>query len=138
MSERDVELLRQAYQAFNRRDLGALLDFFDPDAYWVPAPSAWRNGYAYHGPEGVRQLLTDLAADWDEFSAEPEEFREIDDLIFVSGRVHAVTKGGGEKIDSPTAWVWEMRNGKAIRLQAYTDPQKAREALGVGRFAEAD
>lgn len=135
MSSRDVELLRQAYEAFNRRDLKALNDFFDPDAYWVPATSAWGDGRVYHGTEGVGQLLDDLASDWDEFSAEPEEFREVDDLIFVSGRIHAVTKGGGRTIDSATGWVWEMRDGRAIRLQAYTDPQRAREALGVGRFA---
>jgi uncharacterized protein len=132
VAERDIEILRRAYKAFNRRDLEAMLEFFDADSHWVPSSSAWGEGTIYRGHDGVRQLLDDLASDWERFEVEPEEYRDLGDLIFVTGRVRAVPKGGGREIDSPTAWVWEMREGKALRLQAYTDPQAARDALGLG------
>jgi ketosteroid isomerase-like protein len=131
MSERDLEVLRLAYDAFNRRDLQALLEFFDPGAHWVPSSSVWGAGTAYHGHEGVERLLADLAANWDRFEADPQEFREVGDLILVTGRVHALAKGGAREIDSATAWVWQMREGKALLLQAYADAQQARDALGL-------
>jgi ketosteroid isomerase-like protein len=29
------------------------------------------------------------------------------------------------------AWIWQMREGKALLLQAYSDPQQALDALGL-------
>jgi ketosteroid isomerase-like protein len=131
VSRADIEVLRRAYEAFNRRDLDALTGFFDPEAYWVPSPSVWGAGKTYHGHEGLAELLAELASDWRAFESRPEEFREVGDLILVLGRVHAVPAEGDREIDSPTAWIWEMRNGKALLLQAYADPAKAFEALGL-------
>jgi ketosteroid isomerase-like protein len=73
-----------------------------------------------------------LERDWQEFQSLPQEFREVGDLILVLGYVRAIPKDGGREIRSPTAWIWEMRDGKALRLQAYTDPRRALEALGIG------
>jgi uncharacterized protein len=131
VSEADFEVLRRGYQAFNRRDLDGLVAFFDPDAVWIPTSSAWGAGNAYQGHEGVGRLLEDLARDWQEFEAEPQEFRQVGDLILVLGSVRAVPKGGGSEIHLATGWIWEMRDGRALRLQAYTDPGRALEALGL-------
>lgn len=131
MSQSDIEALRQAYEAFNRRDLDALRTFFDPDAHWVPAPSVWGAGKTYHGHEGLAELLRDMDVDWGEFRSQPEEFREVGDLILVLGSVHARPADADRAIDSPTAWIWEMRDGKAFLLQAYNDPAAALDALGL-------
>jgi ketosteroid isomerase-like protein len=127
----DVDSLRRGYEAFNRRDIDGLLAFFDSDATWIPSPSAWSAGRVYHGHEGVVRLLEDLERDWQEFESLPEDFRQVGDLILVLGHVRAIPKDGGPEIRSPTAWIWEMRDGKALRLQAYTDPRRALDALGV-------
>ena len=131
MSDADIEVLRHAYEAFNRRDLDALTRFFDPDAYWVPSSSLWGSGKTYHGHDGLAELLQDLAADWDRFDTQPRQFREVGDHILVLGTVHARRLNDQRDFNSPTAWIWEMRSGKALRLQAYTDPAKALEALGL-------
>ena len=132
MSSADIETLRQAYEAFNRRDLEHLTEFFDPDAYWVPSASVWGAGKTYHGHAGLAELLRDLAADWQVFESHPEEFREVGDHILVLGRIHARRAADGRELDSPAGWIWEMRDGRALRLQAYADPAKALEALGLG------
>jgi hypothetical protein len=131
VSQADVEALRLAYEAFNRRDLDELTRFFDPDSYWVPSPSVWGAGKTYHGHEGLAELLRDLGSEWRVFQSHPEEFREVGDHILVLGRVHAQRAPDGREFDSPTAWIWEMRDGRALRLQAYADPAKALEALGL-------
>jgi ketosteroid isomerase-like protein len=131
VSQSDVDSLRRGYEAFNRRDIEGLLTFFDPDATWIPSSSAWGAGRAYHGHEGVVRLFEELKRDWQEFQSVPQEFRQVGDLILVLGYVWAIPKDGGKEIRSPTAWIWEMRDSKALRLQAYTDPRRAFEALGV-------
>ena len=131
MSEAEFDVLRRAYEAFNRRDREALVEFFDPEAVWIPSSSAWGAGTAYRGHEGVRRLLDDVARDWQEFESEPREFRQVGEHILVLGRVRAVPRRGGREIHSDTAWIWEMRDGKGLRLQAYTDPARAMEALGL-------
>ena len=131
MSESDIDSLRRGYEAFNRRDLEGLLAFFHADATWIPSYSAWGEGRVYHGHEGVGRLFEDMERDWQEFQSEPEEFRQVGDWILVLGYVRAIPKEGGREIRSPTAWIWEMHDGKAKRLQAYTDPRRALEALGI-------
>ena len=131
MTEADIEALRDAYEAFNARDLDRLTGFFDPDAYWVPTASVWGVGKTYHGHEGLAELLRDLASDWRLFESYPEDFREVGDHILVLGRVRARRAADEHEFDSPTAWIWEMRDGRALRLQAYSDPAKALEALGL-------
>src|SRR5436190_4616360 len=131
MSQADLDALRDGYEAFNRRDLDGLVRFFDPDSSWIPSSSVWGAGGAYHGHAGVAQLLDDLDRDWERFEAQPREFREIDDLILVLGQVNAVAKGGGQPVASETAWIWQMREGKALLRQAYSDPRQALDALGL-------
>jgi ketosteroid isomerase-like protein len=132
MAQADIDMLRSGYEAFNRRDIESLLTFFDPDATWIPSSSAWGAGRAYHGHEGVVRLFEDLERDWQEFESIPQEFKKVGDFILVVGDVRAIPRDGGGEIRSPTAWIWEMRGGKALRLQAYTDPRRALEALGIG------
>ncbi len=132
MSEADFDVLRRGYEAFNRRDLEGLVALFDPDAVWIPSSSAWGAGNAYRGHDGVRRLLDDLARDWQDFQADPREFRQVGDHILVLGQVRAVPKDGDHEITSSTGWIWEVRDGRALRLQAYTDPERALEARGLG------
>jgi uncharacterized protein len=131
VSKSDLDVLRRGYEAFNRRDLEGLLEFFDRDSTWIPSPSAWGAGRVYQGHEGVAQLLADMELEWQEFEAVPEEFRQVGDFVLALGYVRAVPNGGDHEIRSATAWIWEMRDGKCLRLQAYTDPARALEALGL-------
>lgn len=45
------EIIRQAYGAFNARNIDAVLQFLQPDVHW---PNGWEGGYV-NGHEEVRQ-----------------------------------------------------------------------------------
>ena len=51
---RDHDLLIRTYNAFNARDLDAVLAFMHPDVDW---PNGWEGG-RIHGHEGVRDYWT--------------------------------------------------------------------------------
>ena len=53
-NQTDVELLHTAYDAFNARDIDAVLATMRPDVDW---PNGWEGGYV-HGHEEVRDYWT--------------------------------------------------------------------------------
>jgi ketosteroid isomerase-like protein len=138
MSQENVELVRRAFEVFNRTyaagtpDLSELLDFLDPDIEWVPI-MAILEGTTYHGHEGMRQWIEEVKRDWVAFEPRPEEFRDLgDDRILALGAWRAQGRGGDALLDIPqAAWLIQIRNGKIVRLQTFTERKKALEAAGL-------
>ena len=54
MRPQDQALLKQAYAAFNARDIDAVLSLMHPDVHW---PNGWEGGYV-NGHEEVRDYWT--------------------------------------------------------------------------------
>jgi ketosteroid isomerase-like protein len=135
MSEENVELVRRAFEAFKRtytegtRDLYELLD---PDVEWIPF-MAILDGTTYHGLSGVRQWVEDVKRDWAAFDARPEQFRDVgNDRVLVFGAWRARGQMGDVELDIPqAAWLVQVSEGKILRLQTFTERQKALEAAGL-------
>ena len=59
MSQENVELVRSAYEAYNRRDVDGVLGCFDPDIDWhVPDSLAW--GDHVRGLEAIGRFFEGL------------------------------------------------------------------------------
>jgi ketosteroid isomerase-like protein len=56
MSRENVELVRQAFEAFNRDGLPALQEFWDPEIVWHTDPMVPEPG-VYEGREAVTAYL---------------------------------------------------------------------------------
>jgi ketosteroid isomerase-like protein len=114
MSQENVELVRQAQDAFNRRDLDALLALHDPDVEVAPSILKVEGGDSYRGHDGLRTWWENLHGVFPDFSAEIEDVRDLGDVIIA--RVRLRGQGlGSEAAMEQTAWnVVEVRNKKAI------------------------
>lgn len=131
MSQENVELARRFHRAFNKRDRDAIAEIFDPDVEWIPL-MAKLEGAAYHGHHGVNHWLDELDRDWVEFVTEPREFRDLGDVVLILGTWHARARHSDLTIDDqPGAWVAEIRNGRIVRQETYTDQAQALEAVGL-------
>jgi uncharacterized protein len=135
-------VLRSIYDAFNRRDIEALLEGFHPEievdetedlAYAaallrVLGPRFVVLSGGYRGREEVRRLFETVweISEW--FKAEPQDFIAADDCIIVVLKLHARAKETGLEGEADTAHLWTMEEGKGRRLRVYADPGKAREA----------
>jgi ketosteroid isomerase-like protein len=136
MSLENVELARRGFEAFNRAiaegdpDLYGLLD---PEVEWISIMTILE-GTTYHGVEGVRHWIEDVRRDWTTFEARSEQFRDLgDDRVLVLGSWRAQGRGGEVLLDIPqAAWLLQMRKGKVVRMQTFTERKKAFEAAGVG------
>jgi len=130
MSAKAEELVRQAYQAFSKRDLDALREIADPriEIHTVTGMIAGRSE-PYRGHDGLVEYLRDVGELWDEIELLPTDFHELSDSrLVVFGRVRARRELA--VIDAPNAWLWEVGEGRIRSARVFGDPQSARELLG--------
>jgi ketosteroid isomerase-like protein len=84
MSERNVELTRHFIEAFNARDLNAMLAHCDPSIEWHSAFAAV-GGAIYHGHEGIRRWNGDFEEVWgDEIRAERQAYFDLREDTLIS------------------------------------------------------
>ena len=132
MSEENVNLLRQGYEAFNRGDIDAVMGLMDPEIEWQePDVEGSPVRGTHHGPEAVaNNVFGTVPEHWDEFQAVPEEFLDAGEHVIVLGHFHATGKATGKTIDAPYAHVWKVRDGKGVYHRNYVDTATVLEALG--------
>jgi ketosteroid isomerase-like protein len=85
----------------------------------------------HRGHDGVREMLRDLYEAFSEFQVEFAEIRDLGERVVAIGRW--VTRGeeSGVKTTPPLAAVVDFKNGKAIRVRSYLDPNEALAAVGL-------
>jgi ketosteroid isomerase-like protein len=127
MSADNVELVRQAFGAFNTRDEQELLRFCHPDIEWIPMRASLE-GRGYRGHEGIQQALADVGTEFEELRNDPRNWIDLGDQVVVSGRIVAKERLGGLRIDIPGAWLCEIRDGLVYYLRAFPNEESAVEA----------
>jgi ketosteroid isomerase-like protein len=130
VAQTNVETIRKGLEAFNRADIAALMETCHPDAEFVPL-RAVLEGVTYRGEEGLRKFFAETSEEWSRLRIEAQEFQHAGDRVLLLGRFQARGRASGVEVDVPAAWVFEMRDGRVARLQAYTDQAEARAAAGL-------
>jgi ketosteroid isomerase-like protein len=57
--------------------------------------------------------------------------------VLVEARYTGTAKATGKPIDAQVAHVWDLRDGKAVRFQQYTDTWQFAQATGVAPLERA-
>ena len=122
MASADIQTLQNAYEAFNRGDIPAVLEVMDPDIEWNEPGGGRAPSGTFHGAQAVgNDVFSAVPENFEEFTAEPERFFEtFADHVIVVGQFRAKPKGGGD-MTATFAHVWQMRNGKPARFHNYVD-----------------
>jgi ketosteroid isomerase-like protein len=133
MSQENVETFKRVVEAYNRRDVDALLRELDLVVEWYAALEVLLGGEAtvYRGHEGVSELIRSTDEVFDEMHAEFPEIRDIEDRIIATGHLRIRGKRSGAESESPVGVVAELKDGKPFRIRTYLDPQEALEAAGL-------
>jgi len=123
----NADSVRSLYEAFARGDAAAVLAGFSPDIVWNEAEHfslADRN--PYHGPQAVAEgVLGRLMTEWDGFTVSPKRFHDAGRTVVVEGRYTGTFKATGRPLDAQFVHVWDLEDGKVVRLQQYADTAQA-------------
>jgi len=123
--ERDnVAAVRRLWEAFDEGGLDAVLDIVDPDVEWSLFGTG---GEVVRGHEGLREYMTERAAQGDEIDADAYDFEALDDdHVLVSGHVRFRSPTGMS--DTQLHWLYRFRGGRLVRFNAYQTRAEALEA----------
>jgi hypothetical protein len=129
MSQENVELMLESYDAFNRRDWDALVLLVDDAVEIESRLVAFEGGY--HGHEGLRRWWDNFLGAFPDYTLEVEELRDLGDVTL--GRI----RGWGHAAGSATPLVdpfWHpvrWRNGMVVWWRNCSTEAEALEAIGL-------
>jgi ketosteroid isomerase-like protein len=126
----NVDAVRRFIEAFNRRDVDALVVAADPAVEldeWREAPGA----QTYHGPDGVRAAIESWFETWEWMEVEIAEIVDAGVHVFVILDQRAKGSGSGAEVEIRSHNVYTFRDGKVVRIQLFIEPGPALEAAGL-------
>jgi ketosteroid isomerase-like protein len=130
MSQENVEVVRAAIDAYNRRDFEAMraLNHADVELDW--SASRGLGAGVYRGLEEVFSFYRDFLGTFEEVVIEPDRFIESGDSVVVPNSAQVRGRDGIETV-ARSALVFEVRGGRLARISLYQETRDALEAAGL-------
>jgi ketosteroid isomerase-like protein len=128
MSRRNVELAYEAFDAYNRHDLGAFLALMHDDVEAKPRMAAVEG--PYRGHDGIRRWWASANAAFPDFGTDVLEIRDLGDFTLAEIRNRGRGAVGGTPVEQESWHVAEWRDGKIVWWGAYGTEAEALEAAG--------
>jgi ketosteroid isomerase-like protein len=129
MSQENVEIVRAGIDAYNRRDLDALLEHAAPDFVFDLSRAVGPQRGLYDLDQ-FRAWACDMWATFEEHRLEAHEFIEAGDHVVVPITAHARGRDGIEA-GADTASVYTLRDGAVTRISIYQGRQEALDTVGL-------
>jgi ketosteroid isomerase-like protein len=120
----NIEAIKRGYESVKQGNFDGMLALIDPDVVVRDRPES-PDPRTYHGHQGARDALAASDETFMEFEMEPEEFFGEGDYVVVVLTMRGTGRGSGVKVEERIAHQWKVRDGKAIALQVYSDPNDA-------------
>jgi uncharacterized protein len=127
VSRDNVEIMRAAYEAFDRGEPVALFELLDPNIEW----KALEDPVPKHGVEGVLESVGGWFQVWDDFHIEAEELIDGGDHVVAVVMERGRIAGSDEDVTQRFFQVWTIRNGKIVAFHEYKTRREATEAAGL-------
>jgi uncharacterized protein len=131
MSQENVEMVRRAYEAFNRGDSDGIVADLAPEFEYVATGTNPGQSGVYRGPEGFRWFLEGFWGEFDDARIEINELIEAGDQVLASLTMRGRGKQSGVEARWDVWQLWTAKDGKAVHGHGFTSKAKALEAAGL-------
>jgi uncharacterized protein len=126
LTERNVALMRDAYERIGSQDFTEFAweliddDLIVHDRPEIPDPRTYR------GRAGVLEAVASSNESFDQFGMDLEDLVGVGDTHVVAIlRMHGRGRGSGVPVEERIAHLWTVRDGRAVEMQVYSDPEDA-------------
>ena len=128
-SKSNLEIVQEAYAAFNEGDIGHVTGVMDADIEWTePEGSPYRG--TYRGPNAVvESVFTPSAEDIEDFEVATDSFIDGGDSIVVLGTARGTVRATGKSLNAPFAHVLDLEDGRMTRFVDYADTHSWQQTL---------
>jgi uncharacterized protein len=130
VSQENVEVVRQVFDAFNSEDLELILAFTHPDFEVEVPPDLSAEPDTYRGHSGMRRYWESFQDAMDEIRFQPEALWDTGDVVVVVMHITARGRRTAIPVEQRVAGLWTIRDGKVMGVRAYASLSEALEAVG--------
>ena len=126
-----VEAVRAYYEAFNAGDYEKCEDFMADDVVADASRRQVEPG-VWYGKDAVSAAARKVREAWERLTVEPEELLPIGDSVVVAVVVNRARGAhSGADVESRTAQVWVVQDGKATRFEYFSTKEEALAAYAA-------
>lgn len=120
----NTKVVQDAYAAFARGDIPALLGNMSDDIHWravIGAATHVPFSGERRGKAQVAEFFKQVAESEDFEQFEPREFVAEGDTVVAVGHYRAKAKTSGKTFDSDFVMVFTLKGGKVVTFREFTD-----------------
>ena len=134
MSEKNVNTIKQMYEAAIKNDMPRALNALDENLV-IHEQESLPYGGRYEGHAGFQKLFQNLAAHWDDFKFVPKEYLDAGETVVAVVQLTGKAKQTGSPLDMTMYELWRMREGLAVECHSIVwDTAKMLEILGTRNY----
>ena len=126
MSQENEEIVREAWDAYSRRDYDRLAGIHDPHIVVITLEDG-----AVYGNDAVLANYERWHEAWEGAETTVEEVIGHGDRVLVTVRFQARGRASGIEVDTRLYEVFTLRDGKVLRIDEYERRAGALEAAGL-------
>ena len=130
MSQENVEIVREMYEAFNRGDAESALKLLHPEPELHQDPEVV-DAEAYIGLDAFVRGMSLFTDEWDEPRLEAQEVDEVGNCVLMRVRVSGRGKRSRIEIGTEFFHAWTLRDGKPWRCFVRSTRDDALKAVGL-------
>jgi len=126
MSQENVKVVREAWDAYSGGDYDRIAGFHDPHIVVVTLEDG-----AVYGNNAVLANYERWDEAWEGAETSLEEVLGHGDRVFVAARFHARGRASGVEVETRLYEVYTVRDGKVLRIDEFATRDEALEAAGL-------
>lgn len=128
----NIEIVKQVYEAFAKRDINAILNLLSPDVEWgEPANPFNPAAGTRHGHNGFLEWLNIGRQSEEIVALEPKKLLTDNNSVAVVGYTKCIVKPTGKSYETDFVHLVTLKDGMIIRFQEFFDTYVAGEAFRV-------
>jgi ketosteroid isomerase-like protein len=140
MSQENVEIVRQVYEALSHRDTDAVVALYDPEVEFhfspetiaIVQPDRFAGPRVYRGHAGLREFDSELREAFTDFETKCEELIDAGEHVVSVSRYRGRGRGSGVEVEGPGQFgVWTIRGSKVVCVLWFSSREAALEAAGL-------
>jgi uncharacterized protein len=125
----NVDLIRPIYEDWGRGNWRPRFDVYHQNMEW-----GWSDEFpglagVFEDHDDPNPRLVAWLSGWEHWRAEADEYLEFGDHVVVLVTYHGRGRGSGVEISQEGAHVWELRDGKVVRLEIFATRAKALQSV---------
>jgi ketosteroid isomerase-like protein len=131
MSQENIEIVRNAFDAFTRGDLEGVLRLCDENIVITQPPELPGVSPQQRGHNGMLEAFGIWPEQWDDYQIEILRIADPGDYVVVTTKTKGRGKQSGVEVEMEFSLVFTVRDEKIVEWQIFMHEDQALEAAGL-------